>query len=938
MSQRPTVSAVPFLQADASGKFHVQAQAAKILSGIKGRLVVIAVAGPYRTGKSFLLNRLIEANGAGFQVGNTVNACTKGIWLWGEPIYDAKSDRTYVFMDTEGLNSTGENVTYDTHIFALSVLLSSVFVYNTLNTITESSLEELELVAECSKMIRFRPSKPAHGNKKGGSEGKQNHSSSSSSSSSDEVDKEVAEHFPALTWVLRDFSLNLLDKHGDPITPNEYLENALKPLPSNYKGASEKNRIRKTITSCFLKRECRPLVRPVETETDLRTVNSLPRSRIRPEFEAAVAAMRDVFHDPLRTADKQVAGRSVNGDALVGLAHEYCAALNEGRMPEILSAWQSVIELRIRDVTDNTINAFGNAFAPAVPSNSVFEESVIRNAHDSTLKAVMASAEIALMGNTEALEKVRGAVTEAAGKMLTERIALNNNMSDAYCRQAFLKLWESTDPKCDVSSRKFSHLLKGDHVSADAIVEFIQKLRSVYRANAAGPAVGRIELECVDKVYALATEQLAEKYGVVVKALNEEKKKAEQLVNEIKTTQQELAKEKHAHANSINEYKVSAAATGAKMEMLTSQLSSTQEEISTLRKEKAGIESSLRKTSEQLATVTAAGRESSHRVTALEREVQQLETKLEQASQQSESVQVQAKGAAAELAELKAALRRKEKEAKDASVALTRTESSLAESNANYTQAMAHVAELESKLAMAQSNASSTDKVSREMKSQVDKYMKRITDQDTQIESLQQKIRDLEHDLADARSAARRASNAAAVAVETIGQVRKSFSPRHENSSSSSSSSSSSNGSSSSGFDYDHEPMDMGMGDDHGDDEIQEPKRKRARGSKSADEDSGSMWAMPYDQGRKHPSSIKPKPRPSIAPNAPADAFQRAAAATPARTVPPGAEPVRDPTKLTVMQLMSWLTSLDVPIPQTKKPTKQQCIDLLKQHDPRLSS
>ncbi len=47
---------------------------------------MISVAGAYRTGKSYLLNRMLLNRSGGFGVGPTVNPCTKGIWIWGTPI------------------------------------------------------------------------------------------------------------------------------------------------------------------------------------------------------------------------------------------------------------------------------------------------------------------------------------------------------------------------------------------------------------------------------------------------------------------------------------------------------------------------------------------------------------------------------------------------------------------------------------------------------------------------------------------------------------------------------------------------------------------------------------------------------------------------------------------------------------------------------------
>jgi len=66
---------------------------------------VITVAGPYRSGKSFLLNRMVGKEGAkGFAVGGTVESCTKGVWMWGTPI-KISDDLHAILLDTEGLGS-----------------------------------------------------------------------------------------------------------------------------------------------------------------------------------------------------------------------------------------------------------------------------------------------------------------------------------------------------------------------------------------------------------------------------------------------------------------------------------------------------------------------------------------------------------------------------------------------------------------------------------------------------------------------------------------------------------------------------------------------------------------------------------------------------------------------------------------------------------------
>jgi len=59
----------------------VSEEARVMLSSVKEKIGVIAVAGKYRTGKSFLLNRIIlnKTDESGFGVGPTINPCTKVI-------------------------------------------------------------------------------------------------------------------------------------------------------------------------------------------------------------------------------------------------------------------------------------------------------------------------------------------------------------------------------------------------------------------------------------------------------------------------------------------------------------------------------------------------------------------------------------------------------------------------------------------------------------------------------------------------------------------------------------------------------------------------------------------------------------------------------------------------------------------------------------------
>lgn len=104
---------------------------------------IVAVAGMYRTGKSYLLNWMILNRSNGFGVGPTINPCTKGLWIWKSPIPGTTPDGEPIdvlVIDSEGLGALDEDSNHDVRIFSLAILLSSYFIYNSVGSIDEQAL------------------------------------------------------------------------------------------------------------------------------------------------------------------------------------------------------------------------------------------------------------------------------------------------------------------------------------------------------------------------------------------------------------------------------------------------------------------------------------------------------------------------------------------------------------------------------------------------------------------------------------------------------------------------------------------------------------------------------------------------------------------------------------------------------------------------------
>ncbi|CAI5727901.1 unnamed protein product [Hyaloperonospora brassicae] len=351
----PGVQPLPFITVDdASGAFCVNPEARAVLETVKTRLVVVAVAGLYRTGKSFLLNLLAQhaartdvadlTRPSGFAVGRTVNACTKGIWMWGHPIALDK-DTSVLFLDTEGLGSVDRAQTHDTRIFALALLLASNFVYNSRGVIDGNALDDLSLVVNLSKHIQTSSTSPATATTPMASSGVD------AASAGDRLH----EFFPTFMWVVRDFTLQLLD-NGKRISSKQYLENALEPTGGLSDDAVRKDEIRALLSSFFRQRDCVTLVRPVDDEEKLRNLPQVPYDELRDEFRASFEALcKRLFG---KAKPKTMFGKPLNGAMLVNLAGSYVEALNSGKAPVISSAWSRVMQAQCQNALEDAVECY----------------------------------------------------------------------------------------------------------------------------------------------------------------------------------------------------------------------------------------------------------------------------------------------------------------------------------------------------------------------------------------------------------------------------------------------------------------------------------------------------------------------------------------------------------------------------------------------------
>nr|XP_048309663.1 guanylate-binding protein 1-like isoform X10 [Myodes glareolus] len=283
-------------------------EALDILYFIKQPVVVVAIVGSYRTGKSYLMNKLAGKQ-KGFSLGSTEPSHTKGIWMWCVP-HPQKPGHTLVLLDTEGLGDVAkEDNENDCWIFALAVLLSSTLIYNSLEAINQEAMDQLHYVTELANRIK-------------------------SKSSPDECGIDDSANFvgffPVFVWTLRDFSLEL-EINGKPVTPDEYLENSLALIKETDKTPKNLNESRKCIRKFFPEKKCFVFDRPAD-KTYLSKLETITEGDLSKEFVEQVGEFTSYIFSSAKVKTLS-GGLKVDGPRLQSLVVTYVNAIRSGELP-----------------------------------------------------------------------------------------------------------------------------------------------------------------------------------------------------------------------------------------------------------------------------------------------------------------------------------------------------------------------------------------------------------------------------------------------------------------------------------------------------------------------------------------------------------------------------------------------------------------------------
>ena len=493
--------------------FVLTAEGLDFLRSLSSPIAVISVAGLYRTGKSYLLNRVLLNRKGGFGVGPTVNPCTKGIWVWGRPVTGTTSEGqpcSVIIIDTEGIGALDQDTDHDSRIFSLAVLLSSSFIYNSVGAIDEDALQNLSLVINLTKHIHIK------------------------SKQREETDsEEYSQYFPTFLWVVRDFSLKLVDTDGEVLTSRDYLEKALQTQKGFSDSVEEKNRIRRLLKDFFKDRDCCTLVRPVSNEADLQNLEEKEEDKLRPEFVQQMHILRKRMFEGIKP--KALNGKNLNGEMLATLIENYVSAMNKGVVPTIETAWNYICKNECAKALQDSQEIYERIIMQTVANHFPLNEADIKSLHKEAKQSALEVFKSKAVGTEiELLEqKLKSIISEKFSTLREE----NEVDSEKKCSAFLSSAYATIDQK----------LRNNEYKSFVDYEREIKKLQRYFLERGPdGPYRNEILLDfCQKKLIDTADFFIKECQNEVDNVKNLTGDKIKMMENDLKETKEDLAREKN---------------------------------------------------------------------------------------------------------------------------------------------------------------------------------------------------------------------------------------------------------------------------------------------------------------------------------------------------------------------------------------------------------
>ncbi|XP_076838049.1 guanylate-binding protein 1-like isoform X2 [Brachyhypopomus gauderio] len=402
-----------------NGSLHVSNRAIQYLNGTNQPVVVVSVVGLYRTGKSYLMNRLAGQQ-TGFALGSTIESKTKGIWMWCVP-HPTISDHTLLLLDTEGLGDVDKGDSKnDAWIFCLAVLLSSTLVYNSRGTIDNTAVENLHYVTELAEQIKIKSPR-----------------SEAKDEDEEEEDSQFVQFFPNFIWAVRDFVLELVIEKKGKVTEDQYLDFALQLKKGLGKKDTSYNLPRNCIRNYFPTRKCFVFPLPA-SQHNMARLESLDERDIDPDFLKVTQNLCDYVFMKSKVKTLK-GGQRVTGRMFGHLASLYVETISSGKVPCLENAVVTMAKIENEAAVQEGLKVYQSGMEQV---KTLFPVSLRKISAEHQNFGNIATTEFMKHSFKDENAEYLNLLTEAVKKHYTELLLQNAEVSEKKCQKLLSDLYE----------------------------------------------------------------------------------------------------------------------------------------------------------------------------------------------------------------------------------------------------------------------------------------------------------------------------------------------------------------------------------------------------------------------------------------------------------------------------------------------------------------
>ncbi|XP_057517579.1 uncharacterized protein LOC130798560 [Amaranthus tricolor] len=408
-------------------KLRLSREGLEAIERITSPISAVAVIGPYRSGKSFLLNQLLSLScNEGFGVGHMRDTKTKGVWVWGMP-KEVEVDgvkMAVLYLDTEGFESIGKSNVYDDRIFALATVMSSVLIYNLPETVREADISRLSFAVELAEEFygRLRIMTCIYlfheqlllfvfvGLKQNRVKG-----------------QDVAFEPAKLLWLIqRDFL------QGKSV--QQMVTEALKRIPNlnDDKDIDQVNQIRDSLAVMGDNSTAFSLPQPHLQRTRLCDMND---TELDPGYVKKRDQLKEVVASIIRP--KIVQGKMLNGKEFVSFLEQIIEALNKGEIPST----GSLVEVFNKKIVERCLKLYNEKMSML---RLPLSEESLKLAHEESRVAAMQTFDEQHFGRQHAKKSVEQ-LSEEINKVLKNYIMANQYESTKLCEMLFTNCEDKMD-------------------------------------------------------------------------------------------------------------------------------------------------------------------------------------------------------------------------------------------------------------------------------------------------------------------------------------------------------------------------------------------------------------------------------------------------------------------------------------------------------------